>query len=529
MRIAAFDLGTNSFHLLVAEVHLDGHFEPLVREKEMLRLGDVVARKGFVTPSALDTAVACVRRFKMLAEAAGATEFHACATSAIRQATNGDAVVDRLEHETGLGIDVISGIREAELIFGAVRASVLLEPSPALCLDLGGGSLEIMVGDAGGLLFATSEPLGVSRLTAEFVQSDPISKRDRRHLRDRVNRVLAPVASEVARFQPRLAVGSSGTLEDIARMVAARRGADVPISLNQLSFERDEFLPLHRDILSSRAPDRLRMHGLEAQRVDLIAAGSVFLDAAMELFGFDSLTVSEWALREGIVLDAIGRHDPADWSSDPRAIRRASIQGLARRCSWHETHARQVGRLALELFDATIELHQLDAVDRELLEYGAFLHDIGEHVSSSGHHKHGAYLIEHGQLRGFHPSEVRLLSGLARWHRRGEPKAGDELGQDGTVRLRKLVALLRLADGLDRGRSGAVAGVDVRIGPSLVVLRVHARANVELEQWGARRKRDLFEKAFGRDLEIVTHPSLGEATSSSSDGSGPARSRGDAP
>ena len=337
VRIAALDLGTNSFHLLIAEVRPGGQFEALAREKAMIRLGDVVARKGRVTSAAADVAIQTVRRFKLLADAAEVSEVHACATSAIRQAANGASIVDRIEAETGIAVEVISGRREAELIFGAIRASVLLDPAPALCFDLGGGSLEIMVGDSANLRWATSENLGVGRLTAEFVQSDPISKDDRRRLEHHLASVLGPVAEAVKPFSPRLAVGSSGTLLDLAHMVAARRSADVPVSLNQLSFSRDEFLGLHRQIIGSKASDRLRMEGLESRRVDLIPAGSTLLAAAMDLFGFDAMTVSEWALREGIVLDVIGRHDPADWSDDPRAIRRASVQGFARRCNWSAT------------------------------------------------------------------------------------------------------------------------------------------------------------------------------------------------
>ncbi len=508
MRIAALDLGTNSFHLLIAEVRPDGHFEALTREKAMIRLGDVVSRNGRVTDDAAEVALATVRRFKLLADAADATEIHACATSAIRQAANGDALVDRMEAETGVDIEVISGQREAELIFGAIRASVLLEPAPALCFDLGGGSLEVMVGDAGGLLWATSENLGVGRLTAAFVDSDPVSKDDRRRLRAHLVDVLTPVADRVATFGPKLFVGSSGTLEDLAHMVAARRDADVPVSLNQLTFTRSEFASLHKQILGSKATERLRMEGLEARRVDLIPAGSMFLATAMELFGFEELTVSEWALREGIVLDAIRRHDPADWTDDPRAIRRASVQALARRCSWAEDHARHVAHLALELFDKTQELHGLGGDNRELLEYAALLHDIGEHVSPTGHHKHGAYIIQHGQLRGFTPEEVQLLAALARWHRRGEPKSTDEVPLVDVERVRRLVAILRVADGLDRSRSAAVDDVDVRVGPSLVVVGLRAHGDVELELWGARRKRDLFERVYERDLEVTAHPSL---------------------
>jgi exopolyphosphatase/guanosine-5'-triphosphate,3'-diphosphate pyrophosphatase len=514
MRIAALDLGTNSFHLLIAEVHPDGSFTPLAREKEMLRLGDSVSRAGFVPPEAADIAVATVRRMKLLAEAADATEIVACATSAIRLAANGDELVDRIERETGVAVDVINGLTEARLIFGAIRASVLLEPAPAMCFDLGGGSLEVMVGAASGLWWATSENLGVARLTAEFIHSDPISKADRRALRASLTTALRRIAHETTQFEPKLVVGSSGTLEDLAAMVAARRGAQVPVSLNQLTFTRDEFLPLHDEIVASKASERRRMVGLEPRRVDLIVAGSTFLDTAFDVFEFDEMTISEWSLREGILLDVVGHHDPADWSDDPRAIRRASVQGLARRCNFPEEHSRQVARLALALFDQTTELHGLDAHDRELLEYAALLHDVGEHVAHDGHHRHAAYLIQHGGLRGFAPEEVALLAALARWHRRGEPRATDEFGPLGTgdeERLRKLAALLRIADGLDRSRSQVVDDVDVRVGPSLVVIRISRHGDAELEQWGARRKRELFEKAFNRELEVTCHPSGSQA------------------
>ncbi len=505
------DLGSNSFHLLVADVHADGHIDPLVQEKEMLRLGDVVSRHGAIPAAAAEQAIATVRRFRLLADAAGATEIHARATSAIRRASNGGELVDRIRADTGVHVEVIGGQEEARLIFGAIRASVVLDPSPALCFDLGGGSLEVMVGDSGSMTWATSVPLGVARLSADHVHSDPISKSDRRELRDRIVTVLDPVVAEVETFEPKLAVGSSGTLESLAHMVAARRDEDAPSTLNQLTISRHELLALHKDILASKATDRLRMAGLDARRVDLIVAGSMVLATAMEVFDFDQLTISEWALREGIVLDAAGRHDPDDWSDDPHAIRGNAVVGLARRCNWAEAHARQVAKLAVDLFDATATLHHLGPIDRELLEYAALLHDIGEHVASSAHHKHGAYLIRNGQLRGFAPDEIELLAAVVRWHRRGDPRVTDEFPLlDGAAieRVRALAAILRVADGLDRSRNQLVYGLDAMVTPSLVLLRVRALDDAELEIWGARRKRPLLEKVLDRELELTTHPSM---------------------
>lgn len=501
------DLGTNSFHLLVVDAHVDGTIVPLAKEKEMLRLGDVVAREGRVPEPDARRALMTLKRFRSLAEAADSDEIVACATSAIREADNGGELVDRFESEAGVEVKVISGLEEARLIFEAIRASVVIDPGPALGFDLGGGSLEVMVGDRRGLQWSASAKLGVARLTAELVRDDPPSSADRRRLRDRFTAGLAPLAAEVARFEPAMAVGSSGTLCTLARMVAARRSGTPPVSVNQLRFDRHDLLAIHEELLKLPTSARSRLAGLDAGRADIISTGSMFLLTAMEVFGFEQLTVSEWALREGIVLDAIGRHDPAEWTGDPRAIRRASVLELCRRCNWDEVHSRQVARLAVSLFDQSLPLHELTPDDRELLEHASLLHDIGAHVSTESHHKHTAYLIQHGRLRGFSPDEVAVLAALGRYHRGGDPRGSREplasLSPEWQARIPKLAALMRVADGLDRGRAGAVQDVTLQLNGTRARLAVISSGDVDVDLWGARRKRELFEKLFDRRLEVV--------------------------
>jgi exopolyphosphatase/guanosine-5'-triphosphate,3'-diphosphate pyrophosphatase len=291
----------------------------------------------------------------------------------------------------------------------------------------------------------------------------------------------------------------------------------VPASVNHLTAERADLEGVHRALMERPVAARRRLDGLDARRADLIPAGSTILLTAMDLFGLDRLTVSDWALREGIVLDAIGRHDPADWTGDQTAIRLGSVLNLCRRCNSNEAHGRHVARLATDLFDQTRPLHGLSGVDRELLEYGALLHDIGEHVSTEGHHKHTAYLIEHGRLRGFSPEEISVLACLGRFHRRGEPKASflpyGALDADRRARVDPLIALLRVADGLDRSHTGTVDAIDVETSGERVVLHVHATGDIDLELWGLRRKRELFERCFGRRLRAVADiASVGDET-----------------
>lgn len=507
MRIAALDLGSNSFHLLVADVHADGTIAPIVRDKEMLRLGEVVGRHGAIPSAEMDRAVATVRRFRLLAESAGAAEIHACATSATRLAANGDQLVDRIEAEAGVRVKVISGLDEAQLIFTAVRASVVLDPPPALAIDIGGGSVEFMIGDATGLLWSESLRIGVGLLASEFVHSDPLAKAERRHLHERIVSEIKPVVAACVRYQPGVAVGSSGTIEALARLALTTASEPIPTSVNQMRVDREALRTVHRTLLQSDADERRKLPGMDPKRIDLIVAGSVLLNTLMDSLQIDSIVISEWALREGIVLDAASRHDPEDWSDDPHAIRRSSVLSLARRCNVDERHSRHVMKLADELFDHTRELHDLTETDRELLGYGALLHQVGRHVSSDGHQKHAAYIIRHGSLRGFSPEDVRILAGIARWQRRGNPEPDDELvgplDRDGFNRMRQLVALLRIADGLDRGRRQEVMQLDVNVGPDLVLIGLRSDSGrTELDLWGGRRKRALFEKVFDRVVEF---------------------------
>ncbi len=506
MRIAALDLGSNSFHLLVVATRPDGSFEPLVREKQMLRLGDVVARHGSLTAESLDAAVAVVKRFRTIAEANHADELLAYGTAALREASNGADAVERIEDEAGVRVKVINGIREAQLIFEAVRASVLIDPGPALCADLGGGSLELSVGDRAGLVYATSLHLGVGRLTTELVGGDPPSAKSRSRLRRRIEAELGGVLGEILDKGPQQLIGSSGTFCALVRTSVALRDGAVPPVVNQLSITAKEVNDFAELIYSLPVTDRARLPGIDVRRAELMAAGVAVAQALLEVTGLPGLMVSEWALREGIVLSAIRKHDRADLSGDPRAIRRASVLSLCRRSSWREAHGRKVAELAVQVFDALAPVHGLGPGDRELLELAGLLHDVGEHVSRDSHGRHTAYLIENGGLRGFSPDEVRLLACVCRYHTRGRPRetfpAWEALSATDRRRCLAQLSLLRIADGLDVSHALVVSKLEAFVGRESVELIATARGDAELERWMFRRKKGLFEELFGRSLEL---------------------------
>ena len=325
----------------------------------MLRLGDVVSRHGFIPEKPPTRWWPRCAGSEMLAEAAGAVEIAGLRDQ--RDPPGRERRRDRRPHRARDRASTVRrdqrARREARLIFGAIRASVLLEPAPALCFDLGGGSLEVMVGDAAELLWATSEPLGVGPPHRRASSTPTRSRRPTASAPCTPDvDVLAPRRARRSTGSiPRLVVGSSGTFENLAahgRGAGARRaGARVA---QPAHVHRDEFLAAAR---RHARVDRGRAPALRRARTAPRRPHRRRLDVPGHRDGrcssFDEMTISDWALREGIVLDAVGHHDPADWSDDPHAIRRAAVQSLARRCSWPEAHSQQVARLAVELFDET--------------------------------------------------------------------------------------------------------------------------------------------------------------------------------
>src|SRR5204863_4168757 len=210
---------------------------------------------------------------------------------------------------------------------------------------------------------------------------------------------LAPYVDEVRRRAPGMVVGTSGTINDLGRLAVATDDSEIPASANGLRIKIDQLRALQRRLVRTSVADRRRLPGIEEKRAELRPAGVLLLVTMLDEFGLaksgvDEMAFSDWALREGIVLDAVSAHDPDDWSDDPRALRRAAVAGLARRCGSDANHSQHVARLALSLFDQTKSLHGLAGDDREMLEYAALLHDIGQHVSRRGHHRHAAYLVE---------------------------------------------------------------------------------------------------------------------------------------
>lgn len=506
-KFGAIDVGSNSIHLVMAEISPEGDFRILGRDKEMVLMGKEGFERHMLTNRAMHEGLQALKRFVKMAHLKGVNRLRAVATSAVREATNGGDFVEAVRDQLGLALHVISAEEEARLIYLAARHAVDLGEGDNLIMDIGGGSLEMVVGNASRAEVLASVKLGASRLAELFLRQDPPAEGEFKALRRHIEQNLNPLVQRVGQRTFTHCIGTSGTVENLATICAYRRGATEIEPFTQLHIGRAELKGLLAELGELSREERLKVAGVDARRADSILAGAAVLLAVMQAFGIDMVEHCDMALREGIILDDIAKHRAhlkarAMWP-DPRM---RSVIYLGERCQYRPEHAEQVARLAVSLFEQLKPLHGLDDRYRELLRYACMLHDVGYLISHKSHHKHSYYLIRNGGLQGFSEQEVEVMANIARYHRKGRPRKSDyswaNLDKEHRRPVRKLLAMMRLANALDRTHDMVVDAVSCRLTADAVEISVHTEKDAELEMWTARRQAEFFEREFERQVRI---------------------------
>jgi len=310
-RIAVVDLGSTSFTLLVADATHDGHVVRVEREREMLRLGAAIAQDSKLPDDLCDRAVEGARRLRRVADRAGAQELFAVATSAMRDAKNGKKLAERIGRELGSEVQILSGEEEARLIFSAFRRRVGLGEEFALGLDLGGGSLELAVGNASALRFESTLRLGVTRLQSELVKNDPISAAEVRALRARVEEALDPIAGRVRALAPVRTIAAGGTVRALARVILGVDEDEGSGDLRGLLLAADDLDAVARRLARTSHEERLQLPGVDEKRADLLPIGALVLATTLETLRLPGLMICDWGLREGVILAALERESEA--------------------------------------------------------------------------------------------------------------------------------------------------------------------------------------------------------------------------
>jgi exopolyphosphatase/guanosine-5'-triphosphate,3'-diphosphate pyrophosphatase len=305
-RLAVVDLGSTSFHMLVADVTPAGGVVPVLRSRAMLELGSWLATSRHIPAEAQDDAVRAAARLRRRAEALGVQRLLPVGTAALREAANGTALRRRLEDALEAPVRLVSGEEEARLMFAAFRRRVLLPAGAVLGADLGGGSLELAVGDAQRIRREWTLRLGAARLRAELAAGDPLSARAVRAIRARVREQVEPAARALRGSPPELAVAAGGTARALGRLVVGLRGMRPARSINGLWVPAPELRSIAKHLAAAPRAARLRMPGMRRRRVELLPVGALVLATLADALDLEGYTLTDWGLREGVLLEAVG-------------------------------------------------------------------------------------------------------------------------------------------------------------------------------------------------------------------------------
>jgi exopolyphosphatase / guanosine-5'-triphosphate,3'-diphosphate pyrophosphatase len=539
-RLAVIDLGSNSFRLVVFTAG-EGWWKRTDEIYEPVRIGQGLAATGRLGEEPMRRALATIDVFAHFCRASGLREdaIDALATSAIRDAENAAEFLARARERSGLPIRVLS--REQEARYGYLAAVNSTTLADGCVVDLGGGSLQVVHVAGRRAHELGSWPLGAVRMTERFLSGNGRRRAQREQLED----LRAHVARELERARwltgvgrsprERRLVGIGGTVRNLA--AAAQRAAGLPSNGVQGMVIGSEALDeLVERLASLPVAERASVSGIKPARADVILAGAVVLQGVLRMGGFDDLEATEAGLREGVFFERLLAPEDPPLFED---VRRASVLNLATQYGADVPHTQHVATLALGMFDelAALGLHEGDPHERELLWAACMLHDIGMSVDYDDHHKHSRYLILNAGLPGFSPAEVAVIAQAVRYHRKGMPEPGPLaalFAEGDAALLDRCAVLLRLAEDLERARDQLVRharfAVPVAAAPAdesglrggasashpaeldsppaelpggEIELRLSAEGESAVPRWAANRERELFARAFHRELSVA--------------------------
>lgn len=516
--LAAIDMGTNSIHMVVVRINKSrAAFTIIARQKDTVRLGDRDPVTGNLTEEAMARSLAALQRCKDLAVSFNAEHIIAVATSATRESENGQAFLDRIYDKLGLVVNLISGQEEARRIYLGVLSCMNFYNQPHIIIDIGGGSTELILADTMDARFLSSTKVGAVRLTREFITTDPVSQKElqslQAYIRGMLERPVEELQGNLKRGEiPRL-VGTSGTIETLAIIHALEKLNTQPNPLNGYSMSYGDIKGIVKKLAAMNCRQRVAIPGVSQRRGEIILAGAMILQEAMNMLSCDEIIICERALREGIIVDwmlnqgLISSH--LRYQSE---IRKRSVMKIADKYGVDLDYGERVADFALSIFDQTQGyLHDWGAEERQLLWVGAILHNCGIYISHGAHHKHSYYLIRHGELLGFTEIELETIANIARYHRKNKPKKKHSAYNNLPPKQRQIVeqlsAILRLAVALDRRQIGAIARVKCDYNAKKGVLYLHLIPRISdddcaLELWSLDYKKEVFEIVYGVEVFV---------------------------
>lgn len=515
--LGAIDIGTNSIHMVVVKINAQLRtFTIIAKEKDTVRLGDRDSETGNLTPEAMKRSFLALQRCRDLAHSLQAEQIIAVATSATREAPNGQEFLQQIEAELAITVNLISGQEEARRIYLGVLSGMDFDGQTHALIDIGGGSTELVLADSTDILHLSSTKVGAVRLTQEFITTDPLDQKEFIRLKAYVRGMLERPSEEwrgaLAEREKPILIGTSGTIETLALICAVEENGVEPNPLNGYSFAREKIEKILQKLLKMDYDERASLSGMSDRRAEIIIAGATILVEAMTMLEIDSITICERALREGMIVDWMLQNGYIEnrlaYQSN---IRYRSVMKIAHKYQVDLPHAEKTTDFALTIFDQTQGyLHNWGEKEREYLWAAGILHNCGLYISHGSHHKHSYYLIRHAEFLGFTEIEIELIAQIARYHRKSKPKRKHELYYSLATNYRKIIkeisAILRLGIALDRRQIGAIESLECKYDAEYKKLHLHLnprdkRDECALELWNLDYKKPIFEQEF--DVKVL--------------------------
>jgi exopolyphosphatase/guanosine-5'-triphosphate,3'-diphosphate pyrophosphatase len=501
---AVIDVGSNAMRWQVAAVDHPKHYRIVEQDRRPVRLGREVFQTGKLDPQSVDAALQVLKDFKNAAGRYHVKAIRAAGTSALREASDSRKLINRAK-AAGVPLEVLSEENEARLIGLGIMSGLRFHLPLGLFLDIGGGSVELTVADASNTYCLFSLPLGAVRLTEGFFAADPPRSKEIKFLSQHIKQQLEPVTRRIQKEKFTMAFGSGGTITALAETDTRAGGENKSGSLIVLRRPRLKAL---LDLLVNRSTrERAEMISGDPKRADIIVAGGIVLHEVMSAIELDYLFVSRRGLRDGLMVDLLQRSYAGSGAWHPDADRAESLDQVCQKYFYDAAHSQHVSQLAVNLFYQLQALHNLPERYAGILHAGAMLHDIGEFIADAKHHKHSYYLIKSSGMTSFNKLDLELVANIARYHRKAHPSQKhlgfSQLTPTNQDVVRKLSALLRVADALDFRREQRVESVSCALNRSkILTLAIASSANANDEIRWASKKGELIREVFNLELEF---------------------------